>query len=141
MAADLRGRFDHVGLNVRDLDRAIAWYTDAFGLRVEQEGGVDKVGFRFVMLKAPDGFRLELLTRTGSAPGLRAADALEAALTEGYGHVALEVPDLDAMFHHLVGKGATPIWDPRPAPVPRSRMAWVADPEGNLIELLHRDED
>lgn len=134
-------RFDHIGLNVHDLDKAVAWYADALGLEVEQQGVVEKVGLSFVMLMASDGFRLELLARSGSEPGLRASNALEAALTEGYGHMALETSDLDAMYQHLVDKGATPIWDPRPAPVPRSRMAWVSDPEGNLIELLQRDVD
>jgi predicted enzyme related to lactoylglutathione lyase len=38
----------------------------------------------------------------------------------------------------LRSKGATVIWEPRPAPVPGARMAWLRDPEGNLIELLHR---
>lgn len=131
-------RFDHCGLNVRDLDKATAWYCDALDLRVVERGGVEAAGFRFAMLLAPDGFRLELLSRTGSARGLTAADPLEAALTEGYGHVALEAEDLDALFEHLRGKGATPIWEPRPAPVPGARMAWLRDPEGNLIELLHR---
>jgi len=131
-------RFDHCGLNVGDLDKAVAWYCDALELTVVEEGAVAAAGFRFAMLLAPDGFRLELLNRAGSAPGLRAVDPLEAALTEGYGHVALEVADLDGMFERLRDKGATVVWEPRPAPVPGARMAWLLDPEGNLLELLHR---
>ena len=137
----LRHRADHVGLTVRDLDKAVAWYTDALGLRVDEEAIVVMANLRFAMLIGPDGFRLELLARTGSAPGLRAANPLEAALTEGYGHVAFEATDLDALFQHLVSKGAGVVWDPRPAPVPHARMAWLTDPEGNLIELLQRNLD
>ena len=134
----LQHRFDHVGLNVRDLDAAVQWYADALDLVVDEEGGVESAGFRFVMMKSADGFRLELLSRTGSSAGLRADHPLHAALAEGYGHVALEAADLDAMFERLVAKGATVVWEPRPAPVPGARMAWVKDPEGNLLELLHR---
>ena len=133
-------RFDHCGLNVRDLDKAVAWYCDALDLTVSEEGAVEAMGFRFVMLLAPDGFRLELLSRSGSTPGLKAPNPLEAVLTEGYGHIALEVEDLDGMFERLRAKGASVVWEPRPAPVPDARMAWVLDPEGNLLELLHRDQ-
>ena len=63
----LQHRFDHVGLNVRDLDAAVQWYADALDLVVDEEGGVESAGFRFVMMKSADGFRLELLSRTGSS--------------------------------------------------------------------------
>ena len=44
---------------------------------------------------AEHGHRVELLHRAGGHPGLRAANPAEAALTEGYGHIAFDVPDLD----------------------------------------------
>lgn len=34
--------------------------------------------------------------------------------------------------------GAQPVMPPCPAPEPGVRMAFVADPEGNLVELLDR---
>jgi len=34
--------------------------------------------------------------------------------------------------------GARPVMAPRPSPEPGVRMAFVADPEGNLVELLDR---
>jgi catechol 2,3-dioxygenase-like lactoylglutathione lyase family enzyme len=132
-------RLDHVGLNVRDLDKAAEWYTNTFDLRVDEHATIPEAEFRFLMLRAEGGFRIELLERTGSTPGLRANDPLEAVLTEGYGHMALEVDDVDAFFQHLLRCGATPILSPRAAPVPGARMAYLADPEGNLIEILHRD--
>ena len=61
-------------------------------------------------------------------------------MTRGYGHIALKVDDLDRCFEHLVSAGAKEIWSPRPAPVPGSRMSYVADPEGNLIELVSPGE-
>ncbi len=36
----------------------------------------------------------------------------------------------------LVAIGATSVWDPRPSPEPGKAMAFVQDPEGNLIELI-----
>ncbi len=84
------------------------------------------------------GYRLELLHRPGSAAAGKPASPGEAALREGYGHVAFDVADLDGAFDRAVARGARPVMPPCPSPEPGVRMAFVADPEGNLIELLHR---
>ncbi|WP_062316287.1 VOC family protein [Demequina maris] len=137
-----RPRLDHVGLNVADLAAATAWYAAAFGYEVELEGRVDAIALDFVMLREPGGGRrLELLHRPGSRPGLRAADPAEAALSEGFGHVAFDVASLDEAFDRLLGLGARSVMTPRPSPEPGIRMAFVADPEGNLVELLERPAD
>jgi len=131
-------RLDHVGLNVADLDAMSTWYADAFKLDTEFGFALDGVDFRGVMLRSPDGYRLELLTRAGNVAGLPAAGPVEAALTRGFGHVAFDVPDVDASYDALLAAGATDRMSPRPSPEPGVRMAYVADPEGNLIELLDR---
>ena len=134
----MSGRFDHVGLTVADLGGMTAWYVDAFGLEVEFEFALDQVDFRGAMLKSPDGWRIELLHRDGNAAGLQAATPVEAALTRGFGHFALDVPAVDPSYDKLIAAGATDRMSPRPSPEPGVRMAYVADPEGNLIELLDR---
>ncbi len=131
-------RFDHVGLTVADLAAMTEWYAAALKLDVELEFALDHVDFRGVMLRSPDGHRIELLCRSGSVAGLQAADPVEAALTRGFGHIAFDVPDVDAAYDALLGAGASDRMSPRPSPEPGVRMAYVADPEGNLIELLDR---
>ena len=59
-------------------------------------------------------------------------------LPDGYGHVAFDVTDLDAAYDRAVVLGARPVMPPCPSPETGVRMAFVADLEGNLIELLHR---
>lgn len=134
----MSGRFDHVGLTVADLAAMTEWYVDAFGLDVEFDFALDHVDFRGAMLRSPQGWRIELLHRVGNAAGLQAADPVEAALTRGFGHFALDVPAVDAAYDALLTAGATDRMSPRPSPEPGVRMAYVADPEGNLIELLDR---
>ena len=131
-------RFDHVGLNVADLAAMVEWYTEALDLKVEFEFALPQFAFQGTMLVSPAGHRIELLTREGSEPGLEAGSPVEAALTRGYSHFALDVADVDASYAALVGAGATDRMSPRPSPEPGVRMAYVADPEGNLIELLDR---
>jgi len=134
----VNGRFDHIGLTVADLAAMTEWYVDAFGLDVELEFALDHVDFRGAMLRSPECWRLELLHRAGNTAGLQAADPVEAALTRGFGHIALDVPSVDPAYDALIAAGATDRMSPRPSPEPGVRMAYVADPEGNLIELLDR---
>ncbi|MFG2944148.1 VOC family protein [Streptomyces adustus] len=136
----MRTRLDHVGVNVRDLAAQTDWYRDAFGLRTVFEFHLDGPGLRGVVLEHPHGWRVELLARAGSAAGLRAPDPLTAALTEGYGHFALNTPELDPVHAALVAHGAGEVMSPGPSPEPGVRMAWVSDPEGNLIELIEKFE-
>ncbi|EDY55403.1 MULTISPECIES: VOC family protein [Streptomyces] len=131
-------RLDHVGVNVRDLAAQTAWYQDAFGLKRVFDFHLGIPGLRGVVLEHPHGWRVELLARPGSAPGLRAPDPMTAALTEGYGHVAFTTPELDPVYTALLAHGAGEIVKPGPSPEPGVRMAWVSDPEGNLIELIEK---
>jgi catechol 2,3-dioxygenase-like lactoylglutathione lyase family enzyme len=128
--------FDHVGLAVADLGKATEWYAKALSLSVERTFEIPGAQLRGAMLLHPSGVRLELLERAGSEPGLRAAGPDEAALTRGFGHIAFQVSDVDGSYRELLSAGAQPRVEPRDAPRAGARMAWVADPEGNLIELI-----
>lgn len=129
---------DHVGLTVGDLDAMTQWYCTTLQLGVEFEFALEAFGFRGVMLRSDEGHRIELLYREGNRPGSQAADPIEAALIGGFGHIAFDVADVDDAYRELLSAGAAERMSPRPSPEPDIRMAYVADPEGNLIELLDR---
>jgi predicted enzyme related to lactoylglutathione lyase len=55
----------------------------------------------------------------------------------GYGHWALAVEDVAGAHARIRAAGAREVWAPRPAPPPATgAMSYLADPEGNLIELV-----
>ncbi len=145
--AEITARLDHAGLAVADLGAAAAWFCDVFGLVPELTLTVDAIDLSIEMLIHPVfGYRLELLHRPGTGAAgtgrlgrAKPANPAEAALRAGYGHVAFDVTDLDGAFDRAVARGARPVIPPCPSPEPGVRMAFVADPEGNLIELLHRE--
>jgi catechol 2,3-dioxygenase-like lactoylglutathione lyase family enzyme len=133
-------RADHVGVNVTDLDAAQAWYCAAFGLRTELRARVDPIELDIAMLiDDVHGFRVELLHRPGLASGPRAGDPAAAALLPGYSHLAYDVTDLDGEHARLLAHGAREVMTPRPSPEPGVRMSYLADPDGNLVELVERD--
>lgn len=129
---------DHVGLSVADLDAQTQWYLKALGLRESTPFAIAPIELRGVFLVGQNGLAIELLERTGSHPGLQAANPAEALLTQGYGHICLRIEDVDAMHAQLLAAGASERMAPQQSPEPGVRMSFVADPEGNLIELLDR---
>src|ERR1700678_3953104 len=98
-------RLDHVGLAVANLEAAAAWFCDVFGLVPELTLRVDAIDLSIAMLIHPSyGYRLELLHRPGSAAEGKPANPAQAALREGYGHVAFDVADLDAGYDRAVAR-------------------------------------
>ena len=134
-------RLDHVGLNVADLGAMADWYAGAFGYSIQHQFDLADLDLRIVMLVAPDGRRFELLNRSETLSGLRAPTPVVAAQTSGYGHVCFVTDDLDGTFARLIELGASPVLAPGPAPEAGVRMAWVHDPEQNLVELITAPHD
>lgn len=129
---------DHVGISVENLESQTAWYCENLGLRESTPFSIPPIGLRGTFVIGDDGFALELLQKDGSEPGLQAPDPNTALLTRGYGHICLRVDNVDQWFDRLISGGASERMAPKDAPEPGVRMAFVADPEGNLIELLDR---
>jgi lactoylglutathione lyase len=127
---------DHVGLSVGDLDAAGEFYSRAFGFTRQLEFELRPHPIRGVMMRHESGMRLELFEREGSAPGLQTANPVEALATRGYGHFAFAAPAIDAVFARALEAGARSVLEPAPSPEPGVRFAFVADPEGNLVELV-----
>jgi len=130
--------FDHVGLSVADLNAMANWYSKAFGFNIVQPFEVPPIGLKGMFVIGDDGVAIELLQREGSSRPSTFASVPEMAGAQGFGHIAFRVDNVDSVHDHLVALGAISIMSPRPAPVADSRMAYVADPEGNLLELLTR---
>src|SRR5829696_7922221 len=97
----MRAVLDHIGIAVRDIDQALAFYRDALGLRVEAPEEVlsQHVRAHFIPL---GGSALELLEAT-------ATDSVIAKYinTRGPGlhHITLRVEDLAAALAHLQARG------------------------------------
>ncbi len=131
-------RVDHIGLSVADLGAAEDFYRRALGFEPEFPFELPFDEIRGVMMLHPSGLRLELFGHPGATPGIQGRDPREALATHGYGHFALTSSAIDPLYEGLLAAGARGVKAPGPSPEPGIRMAFVADPEGNLIELVER---
>ena len=129
-------RLHHAGVSVPDLDRSLQWYCAALGLTPGFRFEVPPVGLRGVFALGDGGTGVELLEMTGASPGAPKADPPSANAIHGFNHVCFHVADLDAVYDRVIANGAIAVWGPRESPEPGMRMAYVTDPDGNLIELV-----
>jgi methylmalonyl-CoA epimerase len=100
---------DHLGIAVRSLDAALAFYADQLGFQACPRETVEQEKVNVVMLPA-GGPRIELLEATGSDSVI--AKFIEKR-GEGLHHVALKVPDLAATVERLKAQGARLLNEPR----------------------------
>jgi catechol 2,3-dioxygenase-like lactoylglutathione lyase family enzyme len=130
-------RFNHVSISVADLDAQVDWYRRALGFtEVVERYELPEPPVRTAVLQAAPGVRIEMIERHGSERAGDYRDPLDMTRSQGYGHWAVDVDDLDAAFTWLLDAGASEVWPPADAVAPGARFAYVKDPEGNLIELI-----
>lgn len=118
----MKAVLDHIGIAVKDLAAALAFYRDALGLEIEAPEDVasQRVRAHFVPVGEP---RLELLEAT-------AADSPIARYIEkrgpGLHHITLRVDDIRGALAHLKARGVRLI-DEQPR----------EGAEGSLVAFIH----
>ncbi|MGH8938737.1 MAG: methylmalonyl-CoA epimerase [Actinomycetes bacterium] len=129
-------RIDHVGLAVRDLDAAIAFYERVFGVRLVHEEVNEEQGVREAMLAVGDsGSCIQLLAAL--SPDSTLGRFLESS-GEGVQQVAYGVDDIDAASATLRERGLRLLYDEPKAGTAGSRVNFVhpKDAGGVLVELV-----
>ena len=116
----------HIRLLADDFDRATAFYRDLLGFEVV----VDASTIRYMEFAAGDAI-LAVYERSMMA---RVVDEAEISGKSG-AIVTFHDDDVDATFARLVAAGARPVAEPHDQPTWGFRIALVADPEGNLLEI------
>lgn len=127
---------DHVGLAVQDLDKAIAFYQDAFGMELVHEEVNEEQGVREAMMAVGDsGSCIQLL-----AP-LHADTTIGRFLAKsgpGIQQMAYRVADIDAVCATLRERGVRLIYDLPKRGTSNSRVNFIhpKDAGGVLVELV-----
>jgi methylmalonyl-CoA/ethylmalonyl-CoA epimerase len=127
----------HVGIAVRDMDEAYAFYRDALGLPLVKEGEVPARGVRAAMLAAGRSY-LELVQPTDSASPF--AKHIEER-GEGLHHLALHSDAVDAQVEALRG-AAVPLEDHEPREGFTGRLSYLHPQafDGALLEVVQPED-
>jgi glyoxylase I family protein len=142
--------FHHICISSADMESVERWYAKHFGftrkrvyvstpeipLPSQDQGGVAVAG----VIIGNGSMRLELLPATSESPAPR--PEADGPSYTAYRHFAFSVDDVDAKLAEM-GDDATITLGPidMDAFIPGMRVAWISDPEGNIVELSQGYED
>jgi catechol 2,3-dioxygenase-like lactoylglutathione lyase family enzyme len=118
---------DHVNISVSDLDASIEFYRSVLGAELKEQGGGE--GTRWAILGARDRFYVCFFEcRNGS---FKENDV-------HINHVGFVVDDIDETVRRIHALGYRIEFNDAPLQWPRSRSAYLRDPDGILIEFTNR---
>lgn len=137
------------GISVSDLDRMLAFYTDVLGCeevrrapipaQLSEQLTLASDGYLCVWLQTPFGERIKLM----SPPDAPDANAAPAYLTSrrGIAYLTFYCSDLSEVLAAAEASGAT-LRSDRALVEPGNplRLCFFSDPEGNIIEVVERQE-
>jgi methylmalonyl-CoA/ethylmalonyl-CoA epimerase len=128
---------DHVGIAVADLDEAIDWYQETFGMQVAHQEVNEEQGVREAMLVvgAAGGTQLQLL-----AP-LRPDSPIARFLDRsgpGIQQIAYRVEDIEAVSAQLQSRGLRLLYEAPRRGTAGARINFIhpKDAGGVLVELI-----
>ena len=132
---------DHVGVAVRDLDEAIAFYADAFGMTVRHEETNEEQGVREAMVGVGDTDQcIQLLAPLDETSTI--AKFLDRS-GPGLQQLAYRVTDVEAVSAVLRERGLRLLYDEPRRGTSDSRVNFVhpKDAGGVLVELVQPAEN
>jgi methylmalonyl-CoA/ethylmalonyl-CoA epimerase len=139
LATALVTAIDHVGIAVRDLDAAIAWYHDHLGMIVLHEEVNEDQGIREAMLSvrgAPVGSaQVQLMAPIDDSSAIA---KFLGKRGPGLQQLAYRVSDLDELTRRLHEQGVRLVYDAPRRGTADSRINFIhpKDAGGVLIELV-----
>ena len=123
-------KFVHVATRTKDLEAALAFY-EALGLKATRTLELTKGEATLAFVEPPEGnFAIELVYNWGKD------DAYEGG--ERFGHFAFDIEDIAGLLPRLTAAGGTVLREPYLLEGTGPEIAFVADPDGNQIELIRR---
>ena len=123
-------KLDGFGIFVKDMAVMVRFYRDVLGFEIKEDENTTNVFLE------KDG-TLFLLYRRTDFENMTSSRFNYADKINGHFEIALSVENyaaVDKTFEEVVAKGAMPVMPPTTEPWGQ-RTCYIADPEGNLIEI------
>src|SRR5512140_1285786 len=125
-------RILHTMIRVGNLDRSIEFYTSVLGMKLLRRHDYPEGRFTlaFVGFGSESEQAVIELTHNWDTPSYD--------LGNGFGHVAVEVPDASAACAEIKKRGGVVTREAGPMKHGKTVIAFVQDPDGYKIELIQR---
>jgi lactoylglutathione lyase len=125
-------RMLHTMLRVGNLEQSIAFYTEVLGMQLlrRQDYPEGRFTLAFVGYGAEDQHTVLELTHNW--------DTTQYDLGNGYGHIALAVPNAAAACDEIRARGGRVVREAGAMKHGTTVIAFVEDPDGYKIELIER---
>ncbi len=129
-------KIDHAAIRVPDFDTAIAWYTEKLDFQLRHSLPLAGLTFALLSPAADASFTFELLAGPGADnrppyEGLRASYK-----TGGWHHMGFRTDNVDGAIEELKRRDVTIVAEPRDVAPMGLRLAFFADPWGNIFEVV-----
>lgn len=126
-------RLLHTMLRVGDLEKSKVFYTEVLGMRLLRQKDYPKGEFTLAFLGYGDEENNTVLELTYNW-GVDSYD-----IGSGYGHIAVEVPDVYEAAEKVKEKGGKIIREAGPMNAGSTIIAFAEDPDGYQIEFIGAD--
>jgi catechol 2,3-dioxygenase-like lactoylglutathione lyase family enzyme len=129
-------KINHVAIRVPDFDIAVAWYAEKLDFRLKQSVSVAGLTFGFLYPAGDDSFHFELMAGPGAAARPAYKDLHDSYNMSGLHHPGFSVDSVDDVIAELKRRDVTIASEPHDVPAMGLRVAFFADPWGNLFEVI-----
>ena len=129
----LQARMLHTMLRVKNIENSINFYTQVLGMKLLRQTEFEEGRFTLAFVgygEEETECVLELTFNWDETDGYD--------IGNGYGHIALGVPDIGLTCEKLRDAGATIIREPGPMKHGSTIIAFIQDPDGYQIELIEK---
>ncbi len=133
MTATKHFQFLHTMIRVVDLDKSIDFYTRHLGMKLLRKKDFPSGEFTLAFLGYGDEDNHTVIELTHNWGQIEPYD-----LGNGFGHLALGVPDIYATCADLEKEGVNIPRKPGPMQHGSTVIAFIDDPDGYKIELIER---
>jgi lactoylglutathione lyase len=125
-------RILHTMIRVGDLDRSISFYTEVLGMKLLRRQDYPDGRFTLAFVGYGEESETAVLELTHNW------DTAAYDLGNGFGHVAIAVPDAAAACSAIRQRGGKVVREAGPMKHGTTVIAFVEDPDGYRIELIQR---
>ena len=126
-------RILHTMLRVGNLERSLQFYTDVLGMKLLRQEEYPEGKFSLAFVGYGDEENNTVLELTYNW------DTNAYDLGNGFGHIAIAVPDAVAACEKIRNRGGKVIREAGPMMHGTIVLAFVEDPDGYKIELIEQD--